>query len=490
MGRSIRCTGFLVASAAVGGLLSGCAFDNGMYNANRLARSAAKAEREGRTFEASTLWGQVVTKADSAIARHPHGKQIDRATVLRGVALARLGQCAEAIGPLGRVPLLAPGSDLAEEASLALGRCQLEAGDPAAGDIAFVRVLQSHNPGRRREAAFQHGRALRLAGRYEEAIEALQGNTSPAARSELLLALAGAGRSSEVSALADTLLAEGDGTRSWDSVLVTLGRVDPVAASTLVGRLALQPDQPPGSHARRLYEDGLRLWATDTGLASTRFREAAVAGAGAESGDRARLQLIRLAITRARVPADLGSADDSLEPGAYTPAVASEIVRLRFLVRLVRAIADSSGPSIPQGDLRLFLAAEVARDSLASPSLGGALFRRIIEQWPTSPYAPKALMAGQRLDPAWADSSRVLLFDQFGESPYVAFVRGEEGDGYRVLEDSLYAFQLAGLRGAGPAGAEPGVRGGRRPIEDDLAPGSRGRPQQLPRQPATRRPEL
>ena len=46
-------------------LLGGCVYYNGMYNANRLARSARKAEREGRTFEANNLWGQVVTRAES-----------------------------------------------------------------------------------------------------------------------------------------------------------------------------------------------------------------------------------------------------------------------------------------------------------------------------------------------------------------------------------------------------------------------------------------
>ena len=53
------------------GLLSGCVYYNGMYNANRLARSARKAEREGRTFDANNLWGQVATKAESVVVRHP-----------------------------------------------------------------------------------------------------------------------------------------------------------------------------------------------------------------------------------------------------------------------------------------------------------------------------------------------------------------------------------------------------------------------------------
>ena len=78
-------------------LLGGCVYYNGMYNANRLAGAARKAERDGRTFEANNLWGQVATKAESVVARHPTSKYAEEAAVLRGIALARLGQCDEAL---------------------------------------------------------------------------------------------------------------------------------------------------------------------------------------------------------------------------------------------------------------------------------------------------------------------------------------------------------------------------------------------------------
>ena len=74
-----------------------------MYNTKRLAGSARKAERDGRAFEANNLWGQVVTRAESLVARHPDSKYVDEALVLKGVALARLNQCEAAVAPLGRV---------------------------------------------------------------------------------------------------------------------------------------------------------------------------------------------------------------------------------------------------------------------------------------------------------------------------------------------------------------------------------------------------
>src|SRR3954452_7261185 len=102
-------------------LLGGCVYYNGMYNANRLARSAKKAEREGRTFDATNLWGQVATKAESVVVRHPTSKYAEEAAVLRGVALARLGQCDQALGALSRLTLSAKPSGLTEDALLATG---------------------------------------------------------------------------------------------------------------------------------------------------------------------------------------------------------------------------------------------------------------------------------------------------------------------------------------------------------------------------------
>src|SRR5215204_1617598 len=92
----------LLGTGILSGLLGGCVYYNGMYNANRLARSARQAERDGRTLEASSLWGQVATKAESVVVRHPTSKYAEQASLLQGIALAKLGQCAQALAPLSR----------------------------------------------------------------------------------------------------------------------------------------------------------------------------------------------------------------------------------------------------------------------------------------------------------------------------------------------------------------------------------------------------
>jgi hypothetical protein len=109
----------------------------------------------------------------------------------------------------------------------------------------------------------------------------------------------------------------------------------------------------------------------------------------------------------------------------------------------IRDASDSSAARAATADLRLFLAAELARDTLKAPLLAASLFRRVADEWPDSPYAPKALLAVGMLEPAWADSARELLATRYAASPYVAYVQGNALPEYKALEDSLQAFALA-----------------------------------------------
>ena len=160
-------------------LLGGCVYYNGMYNTNRLAKSARKAERDGRPFEATSLWGQVITRADSLVVRHPRSKYADAG---QRAARARAGAARPVPRGRGTARTAEPHrrtGDIAEEAALALGRCQLELGDAALADLAFARVMDSRDSVRRREARFRHARALRMMGRYQEALALMRESTRP-----------------------------------------------------------------------------------------------------------------------------------------------------------------------------------------------------------------------------------------------------------------------------------------------------------------------
>jgi tetratricopeptide (TPR) repeat protein len=456
-------------------LLGGCVYYNGMYNANRLARSAKKAEREGRTFEATSLWGQVATKAESVLVRHPTSKYADEAAVLRGVALARMGQCDEALGPLSRVGLTPQRGDLTEEALVATGRCQVALGNLAAADAAFSQLLESKDPERRREAHYQHARQLRLEGRYEEALSTLGSYRESRVQTERILSLAGAGRPAEAFVLADSLIARGDTTRRWDSVVVALGQQDPAAASRLVDRIRHLPGQTPEAQARLLLDDGIRLTRIDTARGARRLREATATGSTGDAPGRASLELVRLDLKRASRPEDLPPLMEALKVVAQRfRLVSDQTSQLGSAIAAVHLTITSVTPPTPQGDLRLFLAAEAARDSLEAPSLAASMFGRILDWWPTSPYAPKVLLAAQLLDTTWVDSARTVLEVRYSDSPYLARIRGEATPEYQHLEDSLGAF--AASLAVTPAPAPAGVRRRLPPPEDPVQPGRRPQP--------------
>jgi tetratricopeptide (TPR) repeat protein len=470
----------IVTAVACVGLMAGCVYYNGMYNANRLASSARKAERDGRTFEANNLWGQVATKAESVLVRHPRSKYAEEASILRGLALAKLGQCEQALGPLSRVSVANLKADLREDAWLATGRCQVTLGNIAAAEAAFAQVAQTRSSARNREARFQRARTLRALGRYEEAVTLLEGSRESRALPELVLSLAGAGRLPESMALADSLIARGDTTAPWDTLVVTLGRQNPLTASALVDRLR-RLRRTPETQARWLLDDGLRLTGRDTARARMRFREAVKVGGAGNAAGRANLELVRLDLHRVSRPEELGPVAQAL--GAVSQkhrTVVQDAGQLQATVKRVGISYDSVRAGSPEGDLRLFLLAEAARDSLEAPRLAHGIFLRILNEWPDSPYAPKAVLAAQQLDPEWADSGRVLLETRYLDSPYLAMIRGEEGSAYRSLEDSLSAFAAtatAPSRRAGPRPGRPGIQPSDDPNDD--APGRR-RPQPAP----------
>jgi len=460
------------------GLLGGCVYYNGMYNANRLANSARNAEREGRTFEANNLWGQVATKAESVVVRHPSSKYAEEAAILRGVALARIGQCEQALGPLGRVAVANVSTDLQEDVWLATGACQVTLGNMPAADDAFAQVLDSKNSNRRREARYQRARTLRHAGRYAEAVSALEGVKDRRAIPELLLALAGAGRIPEAMGLADSLVAQGDTTQPWDTLVVALARQDPLSGSGLIDRIRQLPGRTAETQARWLLEDGVRMLQLDTARAAARFREAVKIGGSGQAAGRARLQLVRLDLRAVSRPRGLSPLIQVLRGLVENQGIAVEATQLSATAASVFSTSASLMPGSPQGDMRLFLAAEAARDLLLAPRLAEGMFLTILNGWPDSPYAPKAILAAQQLNPKWADSARALLEARYLDSPYLAMIRGEEGSAYRQLEDSLGAFAAASST---PSGRErPAAPGRPAPVGDEDETPRRRRPQPAP----------
>ena len=454
-------------------LAGGCSYYNGMYNVKRLAGRARKAEREGRPYEAQGLWGQVAIKAESVIVRHPAKSWSDEARLLHGTALVRVHDCDRALQPLQAVMVTSRHQDLAEEAALLVGSCRLTQGDPAGASAAYAYLLQSRDPDRRSLALLEHGRALRLGGRLEEALVELNGSRHPLARGERAATLAALGRFVESLAVVDSLLAERDSAAPWEALVAALAVGDPEGAARLTGQLAALTDFPAPLRARLLLEDGERWLATDTSRAEHRYQEAQRTGRGTPVQAEVRYRQARALVQRAATMTDLRAATDQLEyatdePGSYDARTA----QLGFTARQVLLISDSVAPGAPNGDLQLFLAGELARDSLGARRLAARQFRRVATEWSGSPFAPKALLALIDLGGEDADSLREAVLTRYRESPYVVMAEGGDAPAYQVLEDSLRRYV---------ASHRPSAR-----IPPPPAQPARPQPQQraAPRQPA------
>lgn len=457
-------------------LVSGCGFYNGyngIYAANKFASQARDAEQAGRPGEAQNLWGQAAVKAESLLVRQPRGKWRNDALAIRGEALSALGRCSEASVYLHEAAEGVTDRNGREQAALALGKCELELGQPELAATTLQPLEASKDEYRREQANRLRGRALVLTGDYERALQDLIDAGTPATSPEMLGALAGLGREDEVNAAIDQLIAQRDTSMRWEQVLAAVGERNPRLGSDVLDRLRAAQLVSPGQLPVLLGADAARL----SGPArEARLAELARVAPLSDAGDAARLELTRLHMREAATPAELRAfADTFAEIASAGRASQSAAERLALQAGAVAHVADSVPAGDPQGDLRLFLAAEVARDSLGANAAAVGLFRRVVDDWPDGSYAAKALLAGRRLDPAWAEATDSLLAGRYAESPYVLAAYGGDRAAMGQLEDSLAAFERAVLGQKAPQARPARGRPRAAPGSDD-APAKRETP--------------
>lgn len=451
--------------------LAACVYYNGMYNANRFAERARKAESQGRTFEAQGFWAQAEVRADSVVARHPNSSWADNAQLIRGEAMVHRNDCAGAIPALEAAASSGDSPEVAQQAQLLLGGCYLAAGNLAGADKAFVALMASPDSTVRQQARLEHARILRMHGEYQAALATLDGLQGHAIDAERAADYAGLGDLSEAVPLIDQALARLDLTVPWDSTLAGVGRVDAGLASRYTTAVVALPGLSTEIRDQLLLADGLRLLGTDPDSGLARLRAAGAADPVTFASLAARLQLAEYIIGQADTLAQLELAREDLtslgEVGG--PASIQAIHYLRILNRS-RTYLDSVAPGSPRGDLATFSLAEAVRDSLPAPRIAAQLFAAIPAWWPASPYAPKAMLALAALEPARADSIFQRIETDYPGSPYLLLVAGDVTPAVLALEDSLQAYTGGGPVGRTPAGRRAPVAGpppGQRP-QDEL----------------------
>lgn len=413
---------------------AGCAYYNGLYNANRLANDARRAEREGRTGEARSLWSQAAIKAESVAVRFPHSKYRDDALLLQGTALFNINACSQAVSPLTVAADSSSDAVISVQSRLLLARCRLTMFEPDSARLTLDPLVAEADSADRREALLLRGQASLALGDDSAARRDLEESAHPLAVFPLAVVLV---RQHEPDRAADVLATATawpyDEDR-WLVTLDTLGLERVERASQLVSSLLERPELGPGARARLLVGDGER-WqsAGKPGRASGRFRAAVELVPDSVEGRLARAHLMVAAIRRSpdldHLPGLLDTLRAATERGGAPAMVAG-----RFVTILGRAVEAMSRDT---ADLALFVAAEDVRDTLGIRPLAAALFGRVAQAYPRSVIAPKALLAAAVLQP---DRRRELLEQvrrEYPRSVYVRALSGDAGPEYRAIEDSL-----------------------------------------------------
>ncbi|HEU4829401.1 MAG TPA: hypothetical protein VFT04_09410, partial [Gemmatimonadales bacterium] len=398
------------------------------------------------------------------LARHPDSKYAPEAYALMGRAHAQLGNCTRARPALESALTAGLDSAMTIDAELWLAGCYSDLGLHQAAIGRYRRLITAGGPGHQQAARTGLVRSLRAAGRAEDAVAIIEAHPGIPAI-ERLSALAAAGRGAEVLTLADSLVTARDSTVPWDSVISWLAARDRNAASALVDRADSAPGATPAMRANRILADGTRF-ADDPARARGRFERVRDMSGAPEAAASARLELIRLEIRSTSSRDQLAPVVQALAREVAESPLAPQAQMIQRAIDQVAAAVDSSAPGSPAGDMRIFLAAEMARDRLLAPRLAESLFRSIAAGWPASPYAPKALLAAAQLAGDTVLAAEVE--SRYPSSPYVLAVGDTAIASLRALEDSLGAFAES-LRGQlpepvappRPAGARPGpVRAG------------------------------
>ncbi len=467
--------------------LTGCAYYNGMWSAERLARDARRLEARGMTSEARLSWGQAAIKAESVLVHHPRSRWADDALVLQGEGLARGGFCPEAAPALDRALRDVTDHSLRERAALASGGCALERGAGEQAERLLDPVLTSHDGRRRSRAAYLAGRAALLRGDPGTAADRFARSDLPEAAPAHVSALATAGRGKDALAAVDSVAARDNDETRWMDALAEVAHTAGVdVAADALDRLSARGRLHLGARARLLIADGDRLrLARHFDRAAARYAAVAQLVPDSTEGSVARLHALRAEVAQLRTAGTL----DSLSARVATLTETTSGPLLAEARELEQRIDDARRGDT--SEIAAFRAAEIARDSLDAPGLAAALFRRFATQHATSLFAPKALIAAGQLEPESLDSVDAILRTRYAESPYALAFRGAPSPAFQVAEDSL-AVALGIARSAVLAPrvlvelrVAPPRTGPRGP---DLDPSEPAVPAARPRAPDVRRP--
>lgn len=444
--------------------LASCAYYNGLYNAREAEHRADALARAGRDAEAGALYATAAEKAETVLVRYPKSRWRTDALYLAGRGSALGGRCEQGLRRIEEF-LAAPPSKSERRDRSRRDRARLSAGicltsqDRAAEALATLEPLaRTATPSIRHDAALWAARAATRLGDHDRAARFLAALGPGEAQWELVSASLRAGAYARAESLLALRASAGDlpdAASEAVRALWTAGRRD--GAVSLVDRFG-DSRAPAGARARLHLELGELALADDRAEVARRHLGAARRLTSDTLVER-RAEALLTGLAVADAESMDGVARALSRPGAGRgTAEHQRLDDLATLVRLLSIRADPTGAS-------LFLAGEVARDSLRAPAVARWLFARLPEAIPDSPLAPKALLAAAALWRDSADAFRGRVVEKYRATPYARIAAGDGvGEPVTADDDLLRATWAAAvtawsdsLRRARPAATVAGA---------------------------------
>lgn len=415
--------------------LSGCAYYNGLYNAKAETRAGDRLSRQGREAEASSRYAEAAAKAETVLVRYPKSRWRPQALALAGRTLALAGDCTQARQRLAEaLGLSSLGPEVREQLLVARAACDVRDAHPALALRTLEPLAARGLPSVRPSAALWAARAAIALGDAEHARVVLGSLDAGAAQWELAHA-ALAERGYVVAESLLTLRAVRGDLRP-DAVpllraLWVAGQQD--AVERLVNRWGGSGTRAAGKLELHMLAASLAI---DAGLdARARAHLTAVRRLATDSvaDGEAAAQLTLIALAPLSRLEDVAA---TVRRNASAGRTATLQRRLEDNVLLVELLANRSDPS----GASLYLAAEVARDSLRAVRLAIQLFKRIDQTVQGAVLAPRGLAAAASHGADSAAALRARLRERYPRSPWaLALDGGNPGDlpAYEAAETAL-----------------------------------------------------
>ncbi|MGH7634442.1 MAG: hypothetical protein ACRENC_11980, partial [Gemmatimonadaceae bacterium] len=352
--------------------LAGCAYFNGIYNAQRAEHRADTMRRSGRSAVADSLYQLAATTADSVRVHHPTGHWAARAELIAGWSLAMSSDCDRAEPLLRSVLMRAAARDTGDaRATLALGVCLIRAQRYAEGR-ALVGPLGAL-PDRQvaADASLWAAVASTVLGEPDSVRAYMQGVSRSRVDWQLSRIYLDQGQWASAESLLQRRAARGDFRADVPESLRMLwqaGRAPAVERIVAAYDSARTPAGPLA--ALHMLTGEMALQSSDDSIALAHFMAAGRLTRDSIVARNARAEVTLLSL---RDLASLVDVRTAIEQGADQmegSALHERLVHNLLLVELLHTRDDNAGAG-------LFLAAEVARDSLRAYALSRAFFQQV-----------------------------------------------------------------------------------------------------------------